>query len=274
MVVGVVGVVTSAVLACRATLKVDEVFDTYAETKEKIVSVLERGEDTYIEKDANKDLMVLKLQTGFEMVKLYAPSVVIGSLSIACLIGSHVILKKRNVALMAAYKLVEKGFADYRKRVIDEFGEEKDRLLKNGITQSKISVVEIDENGKTKKSTKVVETVDPNAVSMYAKFFDEASINWSKTPEYNLTFLKCAQNTANDLLHSRKHIFLNEVYDMIGVPRTKAGAVVGWVLGEGDDYVDFGIFTRDTFRVRDFVNGYERSILLDFNVTGVIYDMI
>lgn len=272
MVTGVVGIVASTVMACRATLKAGEVID---EAKKKLDVIHEaQGLVQYSPADYKKDLTITYVQTGFEFIKLYGPAVLVGAASIGCILSSHGIMKKRNLALVAAYKAVEKSFSDYRKRVVDEFGVEKDRLLKNGTVQSKISVVEIDENGKAKKSQKIVETTDPNSLSQYARFFDEGSINWSKTPEYNLTFLKCQQNYANDLLRTRGHIFLNEVYDLLGIPRSQAGAVVGWVKEVGDGFVDFGIFDGERMAVRDFVNGYERSILLDFNVDGVIYDMI
>lgn len=275
MVTGVVGIVASTVMACRATLKVDEVIDEAKGKLDKIHYANENlREEEYSKQDYKKDLTVAYVQTGVAFVKLYGPAIFVGAASIGCILGAHGIMKKRNLALVAAYKAIETGFSDYRKRVVEEFGSEKDRLLKNGIVQSKVSVVEIDENGKAKKSQKIIETTDPNGVSQYARFFDEASINWSKTPEYNLTFLKCQQNYANDLLKTRGHIFLNEVYDLLGIPRTQAGAIVGWVREVGDGFVDFGIFDGERMAVRDFVNGYERSILLDFNVDGIIYDMI
>ncbi|MDF2800257.1 MAG: hypothetical protein K0S61_160 [Anaerocolumna sp.] len=280
MTVGVAGIVASTVLACRATLKVDEVLDTHEEKIGKIKKAwgkVESGElsrEEYSENDYKKDLTVATVQTGVDFVKLYGPSIVLGAASIGCVLGAHGIMKKRNIALIAAYKAVETSFSDYRKRVVDEFGSEKDRILKNGIKQNKVKVTEIDEDGKEKKVTKVVETTDPNGISQYARYFDESSTQWSNTPEYNLTFLKCQQNYANDLLHSRGHIFLNEVYDMLGIPRSTAGSITGWAKGYGDDFVDFGLFDGEKMAVRDFVNGYERSILLDFNVAGVIYDMI
>lgn len=274
MVAGVTGIVTSTVLACKATLKAEQVIDAAKERIETIKEVSETNEeDVYSETDHKKDLAIVYTQTGVEFVRLYGPALTLGALSIGCILGSHGIMKKRNLAVAAAYKAVETSFADYRKRVVEEFGEEKDRLLKNGIKKDIMVVEETDEKGKKKSTTIEVDNVDPNDISQYARFFDEASPQWTKTPEYNLTFLKCQQNYANDLLKSRGHIFLNEVYDMLGIPRSQAGSVVGWVLGEGDDYVDFGIFD-DKMSNRDFVNGYERSILLDFNVDGVIYDLI
>ena len=275
LVVGVVGVVTSGVMACRATLKVEAVLDT---TREKLDKIKEAkglvSEEEYSEADAKKDTALTYVQTGFEFVKLYGPAILVGAASIACIVGSHGIMRKRNFALVAAYKAIETSFKDYRKRVVDEFGQDKDRMLKNGITQSKIAVIEMDENGKAKKFQKVVENIDPTGISQYARFFDESCPNWSKTPEYNLTFLKCQQNYANDLLKTRGHVFLNDVYDLIGVPRSQAGAIVGWVRDNGDGFIDFGLFDGERMAVRDFVNGTERSILLDFNVDGIIYDMI
>lgn len=268
---GVVGIIASAVMACKATLKVNDILD---EASEKVTNINHSAEvlpDKYSAADAKKDLAVLKVQTGVSLVKLYAPSVIIGAASIGCVLGAHVIMRKRNIAIIAAYKAIDESFNNYRKRIVDEFGADKDRLLKNGITRTASEKV-INEDGTV--SATVTETVDPNGISQYARFFDEYSTQWSKTPEYNLTYLKLQQNFANDLLRSRGHVFLNEIYDMIGVPRSQAGAVVGWVRGQGDDFVDFGLFDGNSPRVRDFVNGHECSILLDFNVSGVIYDMI
>jgi hypothetical protein len=291
IVAGVAGIVTSTVLACRATLKADDVVQEAKSKIDKIHEAKEVADKTpdvnYSEQAYKKDMSVTYLQAGWGFVKLYAPAVLLGTASIACIIGSHGIMRKRNLALVAAYKAIEESFNKYRKRVVEEVGEDKDREFKNGIRKNKITVTETNEDGTTTKSKKVVETVDPSGISEYAKFFDSASSQWSDIPDYNLTFLKCQQNHLNDLLNSRGHVFLNEVYDTLGLPRTTAGQVVGWVKGYGDDYIDFGIFddSIDGYRGvrvcdtvgeerRDFVNGYRDSILLDFNVAGVIYDMI
>jgi hypothetical protein len=71
-------------------------------------------------------------------------------------------------------------------------------------------------------------------------------------------------------------VFLNEVYRAIGADHTQAGSVVGWILSDtGDNYIDFGVFNgQDGDRIRDFVNGREGAVLLDFNVDGLIWDKI
>lgn len=273
---GIVGVVASTVMCCKATLKVDELLDARKEQLDNIHYAKDTlEEEEYSEQDYKKDLTITYVQTGLGFVKLYGPAVSLGILSVGCILGAHGIMKKRNVALMAAYKTIEQSFNDYRQRVVEELGEEKDKMFKYGIRQETVTEVEKDANGKEKKVTKTVNTLDPNTHSQYARFFDEASPHWSKTPEYNLIFLKAQQNYANDLLHARGHLFLNEVYDMLGIPRSQAGAVVGWVMSEhGDNFVDFGMYQLNNMKARDFVNGYERSILIDPNVDGVIYDLL
>ena len=111
-------------------------------------------------------------------------------------------------------------------------------------------------------------------ISPYARFFDETVYEWKPDPLMNKCFLDAQQRYANNLLEARGHIFLNEVYDMLGFQRTREGAVVGWIKnGDGDGYVDFGIYDGNE-RSRAFVNGHETSILLDFNVDGTIWDKI
>jgi len=264
---GIVGLVGSTVLACRATLKVDQVLD---EAKNKLELAKNLDHPEYSEKDRSRDISLIYFQTSVKTVKLYAPAIIVGGISIYMLTSSHRILTRRNVALTAAYGALEKGFNQYRARVVEKYGEEVDRDLRYGA-----EVVEITdpETGKKQKVTRVSND-DP---SIYARFFDPVSPSWSKEPEYNLLFLKCQQNYANDLLRSRGHVFLNEVYDMLGIPRSKAGAVVGWLLspnGETDNFVNFGVFDGKTDIARDFVNGLEGAILLDFNVDGIIYDRL
>ena len=264
---GIVGMVGSTVLASRATLKMDRVLDE-AQTKLKLAKTLEH--DDYSEKDRGRDVTLIYFQTGVKIVKLYAPAAIVGGLSIIALTSSHRILTRRNAALTMAYGALDKGFREYRARVVDKYGEEEDRDFRYGTRQVQI----VDNKGNDKMVTRVATENEP---SIYARFFDSYSTSWSKEPEYNLIFLRCQQNYANDLLRSRGHVFLNEVYDMLGIPRSKAGAVVGWILspnGSSDNFINFGVFDGRDGPARDFVNGIEGSILLDFNVDGVIYDKI
>ena len=262
--VGVVGFVSTVVMASRATLRVDEVLD---EVQTKVASSRElfgEGHLDYTFNEHRQDMIVLYARGAKDLAKLYAPTILIGALTIGCFTGAHQILTRRNVALTAAYAAIDQAFKEYRDRVVEEHGVSSDWHYKHG---SEIVTDEV--NGKK------VKHVGPSTPSQYARFFDELCLPWRRgNHDLNLIYLRSQQNYANDLLRSRGHVFLNEVYDMIGVDRTKAGAVVGWVLGAGDDFVDFGVFDGDNPHARDFVNGREGAILLDFNVDGIIYDKI
>jgi hypothetical protein len=265
---GIIGGVSSTIMACRSTLEIDGILAEKQKKIDRIKNAKEELEDDY--PDYDKDMMVAYVQSAVDVIKLYGPSVTLGVASMACILGSYGIMKKRNIAILAAYKAVEQSFTDYRRRVVEKYGKDDDNYFKTGV--KKESVKTMDDNGKNIKVDKEVR--DPNDVSVYARFFDESSKEWQKTPEYNFMFLKAQQNYMNDLLHARGHVFLNEVYDALGLPHSQAGSVVGWLAEDGDGFIDFGIFDEDSGKVRDFVNGYERSILLDFNVCGIIYDQI
>ena len=281
--VGIVGLIGSTVMACNATLKVDAVLAVAKEKKDKIDKMtayansrIDFDENDYTPQDRQKDLLITYVQTGADFAKLYGPAVLLGGLSIACILGSYNIMRKRNIAVVAAYKVLKDGFDKYRERVVEDLGTEKDLEYRHGTKMEKFEETVTDhETGKKKKIKKDVATYDSNHVSQYARFFDESCPQWSKTPEYNLLFLKTQQNYANDLLHARGHLFLNEVYDMLGMKHTQEGSVTGWVLSDdSDNFVDFGIFDVRRKAAREFVNGDERSILLDFNVDGIIWDKI
>jgi hypothetical protein len=265
---GVVGMISSTVLACRATLKLEEVLDETQHNLSVAKQVVNQDDERYTEQDYKKDVAIIYVRSGVSLAKLYGPAILLGSASIAMLTKSHDILTKRNAALTAAYATVDKAFKEYRAKVVKKYGEDADRLLRYDTEE--IAIVD-DETGKTITVTRV----GPEGASMYARFFDEYSSSWSKDPEVNFLFVRCQQNYANDLLKARGHIFLNEVYDMLGLERSQAGSVVGWIMGpDGDNMVDFGLFDPDNREARDFVNGREGSILLDFNVDGVIFDKI
>lgn len=292
VVAGVIGAVASAVMACKATLKAEKVL---AETKEKMDKVhesaekgrTEAGED-YSAEDAKKDTTLVYIQTGAKLVKLYTPAVALGALSITSILTSNNILRKRNVALAAAYATVDKSFKEYRKRVIERFGQEIDRELRHNIKAEKVTKTVVDEEtGKEKKVKETAFVVNPADVSGYAQFFERYTTDeegnrvlnpaWENNNEYNLMFLKAQERLANDTLRARKRLFLNEVYRMLGLPATKAGQIVGWVYNPehpvGDNYVDFGL-NADNLSYSDYADGTEPAILLDFNVDGNIWDLM
>jgi len=253
---GIGGVVTSVVLACRATLTLSDKLDDMHNDVSKIKADPTTSNDT-------KQLVRAYSQNAAIVAQLYTPAVLIGVVSIGALTGSHVALTRRNTALTAAYAGLSRAYGDYRNRVRGDVGKEREHDLYHSITSKELII-----DGKKE----LVKTADPNTWSIYARFFDEASTQWQKNSELNRVYVQCQQNYLNHLLHARGHVFLNEAYDALGLERSSAGQVVGWVVeDEGDNYIDFGMFEASNSR---FLNGTERSILLDFNVDGVIYDKI
>jgi hypothetical protein len=281
MVAGIAGTITSTVMACKATGKIDEILEEKRYKEEQIEIVMNDDEYDYTEEDKVKDLTLIYTQTGVKLLKVYAPAIALGALSIGCIVAGHNILKKRNLALMAAYTVVDKGFKQYRKNVVDRFGEEIDKELRFNVRSKEIDKVVKDKKGVEKIEKETVQEIDTDALAEYsefARFFDAASTQFEKDPEYNLMFLRKTQEWANEELKARGHLFLNEVYDMLDIPRTRVGQVVGWIYDtknpNGDNYVDFGIYNTNNEATRRFINGYEYNILLDFNVDGIIYDKI
>lgn len=265
-VVGLVGMAGTVYFTAKATLQVEPIIEEAEISLEKIatISTMSANED-YSTFDMRKDKTQVYLQTTGKLVRLYSPAIICGFVSVAALAGSHNIMSKRNAALAAAYGTLEKAFDEYRARVRASYGEDREREI---YRDEKVIEIE-DDKGKTKKIRV------SGGASPYAKLYDEHNINWENTPEYNTLFLKLQQNEANRLLQARGHIFLNELYDMLGLERTSAGAVVGWVKGNGDDYVDIGCFHEDKEeQMLNFLIGREKAIWLDFNVDGTIYDKI
>lgn len=272
---GIVGGAATVVMAARATLDLEPVMtDLEVKLANRKDVRKNTSADEYSSMEYSKDLAKIYAEASLEIAKIYSPAFVMGVASTACILGAHGIMQRRNAALVVAYEAAERAYAAYRKRVIEEFGEDKDRDYRYGVVDGSVHTV-TDEDG-TKHRVTDADIVGSRGASLYAKFFDETNVNWTKSPDANLNFLLCQQKWMNDLLEARGHVLLNDVYDSIGIPRTPAGAVVGWVKDnpKGDGYIDFHIHELDNTQKRAFVNGFERSILLDFNVDGVVYELI
>ena len=270
---GVIGGVVAAVMACKATTKASEVL---AESKEKIEQIdtvandADVTDDVYSEEDHKRDLAIVYVQTAGNLVKLYAPAVILGGLSIASILGGHNILQKRNMALAAAYTTLNTTFKDYRDRVVDRFGKDVEYQIRHNLKAEEITEkVEDPETGKTKKVKKTVLVKgDDEHERGYSRLFDAACDNWCNDANLNRSFLSGAQNYFNDRLHAIGYVFLSDVYSYLHFRETPESRVVGWQLnGDGDGFVDFG-FDQDDM----FMSGYNKDVWLDFNVDGPILE--
>lgn len=268
---GVIGFGATVVLAARATLKVEEVFEKHDADMNKIQKARALDPDIYQESNAQQDKVIVYTKTAVSLVRLYGPAVVVGGLSVAALTGSHVILSNRVSNLTAAYAVLDKGFRTYRQRVVEEFGEQKDAEFRYGAEEHEI--IEETPEGPVVKTVKRAH----EGKSIYARWFDEGSVNWGRHPLSNQTFLNSQQNYLNDLLQAQGYVFLNDVYIALGLPISSEGQMVGWFRDNprgGDGYISFGIFENDLYTAKRWINGDDQRILLDFNVDGVIYDLI
>lgn len=290
VIAGVVGTVVSAVMACKATTKASAVLEE-AKTELDLIhgcnnnpemaqKYLEKTGEEYTPETYKKDLTLTYVQTGVKFAKLYAPAVILGALSITSILASNNILRKRNVALAAAYATVDKSFKEYRSRVVDRFGEAVDRELKYNIKAKKIEETVVDEKtGEEKTVKKTVSVIGrEGGYGPYADFFDESCEAWEKNAEYNLLFVRAQQQYANDLLRSKGYLFLNEVRAMLGMKPVKEGQIVGWLYcpedKDRDCYVDFGILETYREAIKDSKQAYERTLLLDFNPDGDIWSLM
>ena len=278
---GIVGFVGTVVLACRATCRADEVLEFHRkkikdiEDAKEIADADPEGEMSYDIEIYRQDKAIRYLKTTGNLAKLYAPTVAVGALSLACILTSRNIMQKRYLGVVAAYNGLSAAFEEYRKRVRDEYGEGLDKHFRYGTTYEELPVY--DENGKKTKEKEQVEKTEtgmvmPNDDS--CRSFDSSNPNWDKNPTFSMMWLRGQQNILNDILHTRGHVFLNEVYDALGFPHTPQGAVLGWIDGEGDNCIDFGLYDQNKENVRRFVNGVDNVIMLEFNHDGVIWDRI
>lgn len=278
---GIVGFVGTIVLACRATCRADEVLEFHRRKIKDINDAKEiadadpEGEMSYDIEIYRQDKAVRYLKTTGSLAKLYAPTIAVGTLSLACILTSRNIMQKRYLGVVAAYNGLSAAFEEYRKRVRDEYGEGLDKHFRYGTTYDELPVY--DENGKKTKEKEQVEKTETGMVMQTddsCRFFDSSNPNWDKNPTFSMMWLRGQQNILNDILHTRGHVFLNEVYDALGFPHTPQGAVLGWIDGEGDNCIDFGLYDPNKESVRRFVNGVDNVIMLEFNHDGVIWDRI
>lgn len=275
---GIGGVVVSVVLACRATLKSDDVFERHNErmddVRDKANAVDEDGNKSYDETEVRSMKFEAYRDLTIDCVKLYAPSVGVGVCSISMIVVSNGIMRRRYAAAVAAYTTLATSFDEYRERVRADGGDDLDRKYMYGEYDETEVRTEVDENGKKKKVKETIKKIDGDP-SGYARVFDSHNKNWNKNNSFNLMFIKAQEGYANNLLQTRGHVFLNEVYDSLGFEHTEEGALVGWKLGDGyDDYIDFGLYHLEREDVRRFINGDENVVLLDFNVDGPIFNRL
>lgn len=276
--VGIAGVLTAGVLACRATLKIEPVLDK-AEHEADLVKEAHKNDEFESETAYTKALSRVYINRGLQIAKLYALPLSVGTVGIGCLLGSYGVLNQRNVASIAAYQTLASGFEQYRQRVVADVGEDKDKEYRFGIVEREVP--EFDAEG-NQTGTKTVTDVVVDGKD-YARMFELGTSDlWSRVPGMNQLTLTNQQNWLNDRLNNRGYLFLNDVYKALGFPETPEGQVVGW-LAEGhrnfdgktmDGFVEFGLADIEAEGRANFEDPFEGGVLLDFNVDGYMQHLI
>lgn len=266
---GAVAVAAGAVMLVRAAYKTADAVEAFKEDLEELEGVAEEMGESYTPAKKAHDLGVV---VGKHLPTVVKPFLVPSSLvlgGVAALTGSHWVMRSRVLAISAVAAATQEAYDSYRESVRELLGDEKESRLFHGSKPKKLKA-----DGETVEVEEIKNAQTWLKSSMYARVFDETSPAWDSDPDQRVLFLKRTQCWANDMLNIRGHLFLNEVYDRLGISRSPAGQVVGWVKGNGDDFVDFGLFDRMDQNKILFLNGAESGIILDFNVDGEVYRLI
>lgn len=218
-----------------------------------------------------------------DLVKTYWIPALLGVGSAGLIWGGRTMLRRELSAVTSAYALLMESYKQYRQRVIDDVGIEKDQEYMHGIKM----VDAVDE--KTGEVTRRAIVDKSKSISPYSVWWCEGEFDdetgewiwrngmWRDNALMNESTLKCVQNAANDLLRANGFIFLNQVREMLGLPPTREGQIVGWTLCGGDGFIDFGVFPSKQHPLekiapvnRLFLDNKTCNALLDFNVDGPI----
>lgn len=271
---GLVLMGATVVTSAKATLQLEGVLDDINADREDVKSVQERHPEKYTEREINKLNAYITFRGAARVVKLYLPAVSLGVAAVACLTSSHNQLTRRNAGLSAALAATERALDKYRERVREAYGDDKELELWRGEKTETVPV--LDDEGRETKSKKKVKTGGGH--SPYARVWGRDTTNeWDPNEAYNFAKLRHVQEWGTMRLNHKGHLFLNEIFDELGLERMPYGAVVGWLSeknGGADGYVDFGIMGREDSEFLDFVRGFEDHIMLDFNVDGEIWRKI
>lgn len=256
-VAGVVGMGTTVVLACKATMKVEGILTDHEKDMMEIGRMENRANGNLTnrqEEEFRKERQHVSLRTTSRMIRIYTPTAVAGVITIACLTTSHRQLVSRNAQLTAAYVTLQRFLESYRGRVRQEIGEEKERDVYYASTP--VTLAEDTPNGPKK-----VYGSKPGMRSPYSQVFDDSNHNFQESSTYNEHWFRIQEDMLTNKLRAQGHLFLNEVYDRLGLPRTPTGQLCGWAIPhpESDDFVEIKFFP---------MHDYNGSYMLDFNAAG------
>ena len=267
----------ATVTAVKETLTVGAIMTEYKETAKTIDDVEERinnGEEIYFTNKKtnkteletveylNRDRKVLKIQTVAKLAKHYKFTIALSALSVVLVLSGYGEMKKRFVGAVAAYEGLYRTYIKTKKEA------EKN--------SKKTEMPDINDKNEEQKDTssEVKSRVDD---SDFCRIFDKSSSMYRENREMNLGYLKSVEKYCTNLLHIRGHLFLNEVYDALGMSHTETGALCGWLYNsnDGDNFVSFNIDEAlCEYNYADDIYPVDPEIFMYFNCVGPIYNRI
>lgn len=286
---GIILTGASTVAAVKLTPKCKAIKEQKEEELKAVEECLALNDPQYTQKDAKKDLPIIKTKAIVNTIKVYLPAIALFGGGVICILSGMGILKKRNSVLASFGILATEKLKKYRKNVAEKYGEDVEKELYYGIKE--MIVEKEDEKGKTKKEK--IKAMDENFIKneQFCRCFDECSTVFDKEDplNHNKILVLNAQKFCNLKLKSRVkydqdgnvikpgYLFLNEVYETLGFDKTKDGQTIGWIYNPEEDgpidethkYIDFGLYRGDD-ATNAFMNNKEKSVWLDFNVDGPI----
>lgn len=270
------GVIATGYLAWKAGTRFEDVEGRDWDRRKECLKNADIIPDEDVPKIERKNRILFILDT----VRTVAPAAIVGAATITMIYFSNSISKKRLAAMGAAYATLQTAFDGYKRTMVEALGKESvDKILKPKLPNVGKSAEEILSSDNKSDAAYVSDAVvnSLKALSPYARIIaEESSTCWDPNEDYTSQNLAAVQLWANRRLERKGHLFLNEIFDQLGLSRTREGAVVGWLKnGEGDGYVSFGDFDASIYRVpSDDYTRVDSNFIVDFNVDGVIWDRI
>lgn len=230
------------------------------------------------EKEYRKDIAKEYALTSLTVAKRYAIPVALEITAVATIISSNKISRKKNAALASSLTAVQAMYDKYRQNVIEAVGEDEERNIRLGLHKEKVETV--DENGKKKKGEVLVADRDKKA-DAFAGLFCESSVYWQKPLGVNRDTLLLKQRYWNDILCTRKYVFVNEIFEDLDMPEacTELGQYCGWIYDDTDtmgyqNCIDFHMIDIHNGAKIAFLNGDERNIFIELKPDGYIADKL
>ena len=225
MITGIASIGTGFVVGCSKSTKLKDVSEQ--------VSIGIENDKTKIENDQDKTLKIIPIyiKNGAKYVKLYWLPVTFELLGIASVAGSYLVQRKRGKELAAAYVALAISSANYRQAVKERYGEEVDKELAYGVKTETIE---------TQKGKKTITTENKkvNAPDDYRITYKKGCPGWVDNELLRESYLYGIEKHCNNILNIKRKLFLNDVYDLLGYPRTQQGQIFGWYIAPDEDLQD------------------------------------